>query len=112
MAAVSGAKYEKYISSILEDMVFSKQGQTKTFFDLTTSTMMANSKKPIYRDIQIYVHHFPLQECVDTKQVILEHIRTRINLDDTSTKSLGWVLHNRQSGIMMGKYESTFIHIE
>ena len=33
-----------------------------------------------------------------------------MNLDDTYTKALGWVLHNRHTGRVMGEYGSTFMY--
>ena len=46
MATVSEAKAAKYISSILYDLVFSRQGHTKLFCDNTAEIMIENSKKP------------------------------------------------------------------
>ena len=72
MAVFSGAKSEKYISFILEEMGLSRQGPTKLLCDSTAAKMMANYKKPIERPRKIEVMHFSLQECVDLKQVTLE----------------------------------------
>ena len=55
---------------------------------------------------------FSLQELVEIKQVILEHIITHQNVSYTYTKNLGWFLHNRHNGIIMGEYLSIFMHIE
>ena len=88
MASVSGAKYAKYISSILEDIVLSRKGPTKLFSESTAETIMQKSKKPKGRSIHIDVQHSLLQEWVDQKQVILEHITTHLNLADTSTKAI------------------------
>ena len=71
---------------------------------------MENSKKKIKRARHIDVQNFDLQECVELKQIILEHIRTHLNLADTYTKSLGWFLHNRHTGITMFEYGYTFMH--
>ena len=72
---------------------------------------MASSKKPTYRARHIDMQHFALQEWVELKQVILEHIRTHLDLDDNSTNYIGWVLHIRHTRIIMGEYESTCMHI-
>ena len=74
--------------------------------------MMEITKKKTEIARNIYVRHFYIQEWFDLKQVILEHIITHLNLSDTSTNALGWVLHNKHTGIIMGEYESTFMHRE
>ena len=112
MAAVSGVKYAKYISSILEELVFSRKGPTKLFCDNIAERIMEHYKKPTERARKIYVQKFALQECVDLKQVLIEHIRTHLNLYDTSTKALGWVLQNRHTVRMMVEYGYTSMHIE
>ena len=71
---------------------------------------MAKYNKPTERDIHIDVQHFNLHKWVEQKKT-LEHIRTHLNLADTSTKSLGWFLHTRNTGIKMGEYVSIFMHI-
>ena len=73
--------------------------------------MLANSNKPTEIDIHIYAQPFSLQEWVEKKKVILEHIRTYLNLAYTYIKALGWVIYNRHTGRTMGEYVSTFMPI-
>ena len=64
-------KLKIYISSIPEDLVFSRKGPTKLFCDNTSAIIMANSKKPTERAKHIDVYHFFIHEWVELKQVIL-----------------------------------------
>ena len=74
--------------------------------------MTENHKKQTKMFRHADSRHFSLQEWVELTQVIVWDIRTKLNLANTSTKALGWVLHNRHTGRMMGEYESTFMYIE
>ena len=67
MAAVSGSKAEKYISSILEEMWFSRKVPEKLFCDNTAEMMIENSNKPTERSRHINVQHFSFQEWFDIK---------------------------------------------
>ena len=60
--AVSGDKYEIYISSVIEDIVFSRKGPTKYFCDNTEAIYMQKYKKPKDMVIHIDVKNFYLQE--------------------------------------------------
>ena len=60
MAVVSGAEATKYLSSILEELVFSRKGYTKWLCDNTASIMIENKKKPKERTRYIYVQNFYL----------------------------------------------------
>ena len=112
MDTVSVDKSEKYFSSILEDLELSRKGCKQLLRDNTAAIIIANHKKQTYRDIKIDVQNFPLQEWVEIKQLFLEHIIINLNLSDTSTKDLLWVLHNRHTETIMGEYGSTFMHIK
>ena len=61
MATVSGAKFAKYISSILKELVLSIKGPTKIFYDNISAIIMETSKKPKEKSRHIYVNHFALQ---------------------------------------------------
>ena len=72
--------------------------------------MMEKYKKSTYRARHMDVQNFSLQEWIELKQVILEHIRTHLNVADTSTKAIVWSPHNVHTQRMMGGYGSTFMH--
>ena len=68
MAVVSGDKASKYISSILEELVFSIKVPTKLLCENNVEKMMEKYKKPTYRSRKIGVYNFTLQEWVYLKK--------------------------------------------
>ena len=74
--------------------------------------MMENSRKPTEKDVHIDVKHFSIQEWVELKQLIIEHIIIHLNLADTYIKDIVWVFHNRNTDKILGEYRSTFMTTE
>ena len=61
MAAVPGDISSKYISSILEELVFAIKVPTELFCGNTAAIMVEESKKQTNIPMHIHVHHFALQ---------------------------------------------------
>jgi hypothetical protein len=108
LTAVSAAQMAKFLRAILIELGLLQDEPTKLFEDNAAAIMMANAKRPTERSRHVDIQHFALQEWVQKKEVVLEHVRGTLNPSDALTKALGWILHHRHCSRVMGMMGSPY----
>ena len=103
-AAVSAAKYARYLRSILADPGFPPSSPTVLYCDNQSAIKMVNARIPTDRSRHILIQHFAIQDWKDNGDIVLAFISGILNPSDDLTKPLGWVLHTRHCRRLMGHY--------
>ena len=104
IAAVSAAKMAKYLRSVLADLGFPQKGPTTLYEDNQAAIAMVNESKPTARSRHIEIQHFAIQEWQRREQIIMKYLCTDLNVADSETKALGWLLHSRHVRRSMGHH--------
>jgi hypothetical protein len=69
---------------------------------------MTNANKPTQRSRQIDIQWYAIQEWMQRGDIILQHIASIINLADSLTKALGWILHLLHIRRLMGQHSPLY----
>ena len=104
IAAVSAAKTARYLRSVLHELGMTQTEPTPIFEDNQSTIKIVNNNVPTERTRHMDIRYFALQDWVQDKTVVLEHIPGILNPSDDLTKPLGWVLHARHCRRIMGHY--------
>ena len=89
IAATSAACQAMWLRRLLEDMI-GKQSDTTTIY-IDNKSAIQLCKNPVFHDRSKHIevrYHF-IRECVESKKICVEHIRTEEQLADILTKPLG-----------------------
>ena len=81
-----------------------QNGPTPIFEDNQSTIKIVNNNVPAERTRHMDIRHFALQDWVQDKTAVLEHMPGILNPSDDLTKPLGWVLHARHCRRIMGHY--------
>ena len=108
ISAVFIAKTVKYLRMILKELGYIQHDPTVIYEDNAAAILMANAEKPTIPTRHMEIQYCALQEWVKRKEVVLKYIPTTINCSDVMTKVLGWVLHRRHVGRIMGWFGSPY----
>jgi Reverse transcriptase (RNA-dependent DNA polymerase) len=106
IAAVTAAKAVKYLRSVLSELGdnFKLKTPTIIYEDNTAAIEMINAGKPTNRTRHVDIQLFAIQEWKNRGDIVLAHIPGIINIADSLTKALGWILHNRHVRRAMGHF--------
>ena len=109
IVAIGAVKTAKYIALILNKFGVTQTGPTKTFLNKMAAIMMANTGCPSECTQNIDIWHIALQEWMEKKQVIHEHIKGMADSSNVLTKALGWVLNHHHILCLMGHVGSPYM---
>lgn len=105
IAAHSAAKIARYLQMLLKQLGYKQKEPTPIYIDNLPALKLINDNTSLTdRTRHIDIWYFALQDwrlAGDIKMVLIKGI---LNLSDTKTKPLGYVLHNRHCRQMMGHY--------
>jgi hypothetical protein len=110
ITAVSAARMAKFLCAIMIELGLLQDELTKLYEDNAAAIMMANAKRPTERSWHIDIQHFALQEWVQKREGVLEHVRGILNPADALIKPLGWILHHRHCSRVMGMMCSPYFY--
>ena len=102
MAAVYTAKMAKYFRSVLSELGYPQDDPTVLHVDNQASIAIVQQDRPTERTRHVDIAWFAIQEWRKNRDVILQYIKTDINVSDAGTKALGWILHSRHVRRAMG----------
>jgi hypothetical protein len=106
--AVTLAKIAKFLRWILIELGLPQSEATRLYEDNAATIMMADTKRPTERSRHVDMQQFTLQQWVQNKIAILEHVRGTLNPSDALTKALGWILRHLHCSRVMGMMGSPY----
>ncbi|OAE22678.1 hypothetical protein AXG93_2675s1110 [Marchantia polymorpha subsp. ruderalis] len=89
IAATSAACQATWLRRLLEDMIGKQSDTTTIYIDNKSTIQLCKNPVFLYRSKHIEVRYHFIRECVESKKICVEHIRTEEQLADILTKPLG-----------------------
>ena len=104
IAAITAAKTDRFLRSMLQELGFPHESPTPIYEDNDPTIDIVNSDITTERTHYIDIRFFAIKVWKEAGAIIMHHIDGIISLSNDLTKPLGWVLHFNHAGYMMGHY--------
>ena len=104
IAAVTAAETARFYRFMLQELGFPHESPTPIYKDNDPTIDIVNSGITTERTHYIDIRFFAIKGWKEASAIIMNHIDGIISLSNDLTKPLGWVLHFRHAGYLMGHY--------
>ena len=104
IAAVNAVKTARFLIYMLRELGFPQDSPTPIYGDNDPTIDIVNSGITTERTHYIDVRLFAIKGWKEAGAIIMHRIDGIISPLDDLTKPLGWVIHSRHSGYLLGHY--------